>query len=148
MWPLSRRVDELVQCESLKQVHSFLFAVFCIHGVPPPEVLAYDDACHLLRFWQLRQHSSKFLQWLLSFKRVQLVVDRFHFRNHVGKFCKQWVDPGKCTALGSHTQTEAGEQSFSWLARSKHTFRHMSEGKFQFMMLHLLDERNQYLVSV
>lgn len=140
-------VTELIGSESLKQVHTFLFAVFFIHGVQPPEVLAYDDACHLLRWWQLRAHLSIFIRWLLSHKKVQLVVDRFHFKNHVGKFCKQWVDPAKCAALGPKTQTEAAEQSFSWLARSKHTLRHMTEGRFQFMVLHLMEQRNQWLVK-
>jgi hypothetical protein len=139
--------DELIGSESLTQVHLFLFAIFFIHDVPPPAVLAYDDACHLLRFWQLRQNKSKFVQWLLGFKNLQVVVDRFHFRNHVGKFCKKWVNPAKCAALGADTSTETAEQSFSWLARSKHVFRHMGEGRFQFMTLHLMEMRNQFLVQ-
>jgi hypothetical protein len=134
--------DELIGAESLTQVHLFLYALFFIHGVKPPEVLAYDDACHLLRFWQLREARSKFVQWLLRFKKVLLVVDRFHF-----KFCKLWVDPSKCAKLGELTSTEAGEQSFSWLARSKHTLRGMNEGRFQFMTLHLMHERNKWLIA-
>ena len=139
--------DELIGAESLTQVHLFLYALFFIHGVKPPEVLAYDDACHLLHFWQLREARSKFVQWLLRFKKVLLVVDRFHFRNHIGKFCKLWVDPSKCAKLGELTSTEAGEQSFSWLARSKHTLRGMNEGRFQFMTLHLMHERNKWLIA-
>ena len=83
----------------------------------------------------------------MTIRKVMLVVDRFHFRNHVGKFCKDWVDPSKCAQLGSLTSTEAGEQSFSWLARSKFTLRNMNEGRFQFMTLHLLHERNKWLVK-
>ena len=139
-------VDEIVGSESLKQVHAFLYAVFCLHGVSPPRVLGYDDACHLLRWWQLREAQSKFIQWLLSFKLMKVVVDRFHFRNHVGKFCKAWNDPAKCLELVG-TQTEAAEQSFAWLARSKHTLRYMSEGRFQFMVLHLMHERNKWLIA-
>jgi hypothetical protein len=138
-------VDELIGSESLKQVHSFLYAIMCMHGVEPPAVLAYDDACHLLRWWQLREHQSPFVAWLLQ--RVKLVVDRFHFKNHIGKFCKLWVDPAKCVELGGNTQTEAAEQSFAWLARSKHTLRYMSEGRFQFMVLHLMNERNKWLMA-
>jgi hypothetical protein len=140
-------VDERIGSETLKQVHSFLFAIFFICGITPPQVLAYDDACHLLRYWQLRAGQSQFIRWLLAHKLVQLVVDRFHFKNHVGKFCKKWVDPAKCAALGDSTQTEAAEQSFSWLARSKHTLRGMTEGRFQFMVIHLMEHRNRWLVS-
>ena len=83
----------------------------------------------------------------VKFKLVQLVVDRFHFKNHIGKFCKMWVDPAKCGKLKKTTSTEAAEQSFSWLARSKHTLRNMGEGRFQFMVLHLMEHRNRWLVS-
>lgn len=79
--------DEIVGSESLTQVHLFLFSIFFLHKVDPPEVLAYDDGCHLLRFWQLRVAISSFVKWLLTYKLLQVVVDRFHFRNHVGK-CK------------------------------------------------------------
>lgn len=139
-------VDEIVANESLRCVHAFFYAIMYLHQVAPPKVIAYDDACHLLRFWQLREAKSTFVSWVL--KSLELVVDRFHFRNHVGKFCKMWVDPSKCEALSDDSQTEAAEQSFSWLARSKHMFRGMSKGRFQFMLLHLLHERNQYLMQV
>ena len=139
-------VDEIVANESLRCVHAFFYAIMYLHHVAPPKVIAYDDACHLLRFWQLREAKSTFVSWVLN--SLELVVDRFHFRNHVGKFCKQWVDPSKCEALSDDSQTEAAEQSFSWLARSKHMFRGMSKGRFQFMLLHLLHERNQYLMQV
>ena len=140
-------VDELIGAESLTQVHLFLFAVFFIAKVPPPKVLAYDDACHLLKFWQLREAKSAFVQWLFHHQKMQLVVDRFHFRNHDAPFCRKWVDPSKCNALHHNTQTEAAEQSFSWLARSKHMFCSMNEGAFQFMMIHLLSMRNSTLVG-
>lgn len=120
----------------------------CVNGVMPPAVLAYDDACHLLKFWQLRTGISTFVSWLLSVRKLKLVVDRFHFKNHVGAFCKRWVDPSKCAELSESTQTEAAEQSFSWLARSKHMFRKMSQGRFRFMLLHMLHERNQFLLQV
>lgn len=139
-------VDEIVANESLRCVHAFFYAIMHLHRISPPKVIAYDDACHLLRFWQLREAKSKFVAWVLNV--LVLVVDRFHFRNHVGKFCKQWVDPSKCEALSDDSQTEAAEQSFSWLARSKHMFRGMSKGRFQFMLLHLLHERNRYLMQV
>ena len=41
-------VDELHGSESLTQVHLILFALFMIHQITPPDVIAYDDACHMV----------------------------------------------------------------------------------------------------
>ena len=38
-------------------------------------------------------------------------------------------------------------QSFAWLARSKHLFRHMNEARFNFAMLRLMELRNQHLCA-
>mmetsp|Transcript_40269 Transcript_40269/g.127051 ORF Transcript_40269/g.127051 Transcript_40269/m.127051 type:complete len:138 (+) Transcript_40269:126-539(+) len=69
---------------------------------------------------------------------------RFHFPNHVDtKFCAKYVDPSKCPELGPRTNTEAAEQAFAFLARSKHIFRHMNEARFTFTILRLLELRNR-----
>ena len=41
--------------------------------------------------------------------------------------------------------TEACEQSFAWLARSKHVFRRMNQARFLFTMLRQMELRNRYL---
>jgi hypothetical protein len=41
-------VDELHGSESLTQVHLILFALFMIHKITPLDVIAYDDACHMV----------------------------------------------------------------------------------------------------
>ena len=38
-------------------------------------------------------------------------------------------------------------QSFAWLARSKHLFRHMNEARFNFIMLRMMELRNRHLVA-
>ena len=38
-------------------------------------------------------------------------------------------------------------QSFAWLARSKHLFRHMNEARFNFIMLRLMELRNRHLCA-
>ena len=99
------------------QVHLFLCKIFFRWKLPVPKVLVYDDACHLLAFLMNRVDRaeqfgySKFAWWLLKYKAVKLVVDRFHWRNHKNNpFCKRWVDPSKCEELGPRTNTEAAEQ--------------------------------------
>ena len=65
------------------------------------------------------------VNWL---DQVELVVDRFHYRNHNANYCRKFVDPHKCEALRFDDNTEAAESAFSWLARSKHIFRTMIGG--------------------
>ena len=81
-----------------RQVHRFLKKVFFKWKLPVPKVLAYDDACHLLRFLRNRAGERKhqygysdFAWWLLHYKKVKLVVDRFHFKNHKALFCKRYA---------------------------------------------------------
>ena len=91
------------------------------------------------------------------------------------KFCKDNVDPEKCKELGPRTNTEAAEearrpaaprppfprarprpsapperpsalaQAFAWLARSKHIYKNMGQGRFVFVMLRLIELRNRWL---
>ena len=115
---------------------------------------------------------SKFAWWLLYHKAVKVVCDRFHFPNHKNNaFCKANVDPAKCTELGPRTNTEAAEearrhaaapapalalardascaaapaQAFAWMARSKHIYKNMGQGRFMFVMLRMIELRNRWL---
>lgn len=48
---------------------------------------------------------------------VKLIIDTFHFPNHVGKLCKQMCDPFKYLPQDLHRpNTEACEQAFVWCA--------------------------------
>ena len=138
--------DELAVAESLKQVHQSMHSMLSTPGIEPPKVLAYDDACHLHRFWHRRKESSPWINWLLS--KITLVVDRFHFRNHDADYCRKYVDPKKCAALRQDDNTEAAEQAFAWLARSKHLFRTMNESRFLFTILRLMHLRNRYTAGM
>jgi hypothetical protein len=90
-----------------------LYEIFFAYNIPPPRVLAYDDACHLLKYLQNREDRSDFAKWLLA--HVKFVVDRFHWLNHKGSrvpncFCALNVNPHKCAELGPKANTEAAEQ--------------------------------------
>ena len=101
------------------------------------------------KFLQLRVAVSWFVRWLLQLpgkagKVLQICCDFFHFPNHTSAWCKQNVDPAKCTVLGK-TNTQAAEQCFAWLAGAKKQFRHMKEATFFFYMLRLCHLRNVQL---
>ena len=142
--------SEIYGAESLTQVHLFLFQVFFQHQLPPPEVLAYDDACHLSMFLinRLGRFGRSILAvYLLVVHKVKIVVDRFHWKNHTGAFCKRNNNPYKCEQADKN-KTEKCEETFQWLARSKHLYRKMNEARFMFIMLRMMHHRNVFLCSV
>jgi hypothetical protein len=141
---------EIFGSESLSQVHLFLFDVHFRHMLPVPEVLAYDDACHLGMFLTNRMGRfgySLVAHLLLFVKKLELVCDRFHWRNHTGEWCKRNVNPKNSTKLGPKTNTEAAENTFVWLSKYKFIFKHMNKARFNFTMLWLFHERNQWLCA-
>ena len=40
------------------------------------------------------------------------------------------------------------EETFQWLSRSKHLYRHMNEARFMFIMLRMMHHRNVYISSL
>ena len=60
--------------------------------------ICYDDACHLLRYAQnvKRRDLTKTSRRISD---LNIVVDRFHFRNHVDKWCQSNCNPYKCEGL-------------------------------------------------
>ena len=76
----------------------------------------------------------------------------FYWKNHKGarepaSYCGKNCNPKKCAALSDKMNTEAAEQAFAWLARSKHVFRHMNEARFMYVMLRLMTLRNRHLAG-
>ena len=57
------------------------------------ECICYDDACHLKRYALNRGHISQKLM------NLDYRVDRFHFGNHVDKWCKANCNPHKSEIL-------------------------------------------------
>ena len=139
--------SEIYGSESLTQVHLFLYQVFIEAGLPPPAVLAYDDGCHLSMYLLNRLGRfgrSVLAVYLLVYHKVKIVVDKFHWKNHTGIFCKRNNDPYECPDIVGR-RTERAEETFSWLARSKHLYRSMNEARFLFTMLRMMHHRNVFL---
>jgi hypothetical protein len=93
----------------------------------------YDDGCHLIKY--LHNHIGNDLKAtdaavLLS--NVKFSVDRTHFKNHVGHWCRTHMNPNDnrckvsfCKILIAfrifivldNVNTQGAEQNFSWLKR-------------------------------
>ena len=134
-------------------MHDFLYEAYYVDRIRRPKVLAYDDACHLAKFFLNRIGKSAFVDWLFAPDPetghiLRVVCDRFHFPNHTDKWCIKNVDPSKCKVPGfEKSNTEAGEEGFSWLCHAKHVLQNMNEAHFNFFTLRLIHLRNHDLCT-
>ncbi|CAB3984460.1 Hypothetical predicted protein [Paramuricea clavata] len=99
-WPcgIVISIAEMFNCESKSQVYGYLHEIMQEDNMSTVRTICYDDACHLLRYAQ----NPKRLNLTDTSKRIggtTIVVDKFHFRNHVDEWCKKHCNPYKCTDL-------------------------------------------------
>ncbi len=52
-------------------------------------------------------------------QNVTKIVDVFHFKNHICPDCKEKFSPATIKAENPSFNTQAGEQTFTWLCRFK-----------------------------
>ena len=108
--------NELYGSESVTQVYANI--VDYVAKLPDnekPKVINYDDACHLVRFANnhfkkknAQNENTKFMT------EVPIVVDKFHFKNHVDKWCQEHCNPYQIKELDG-VNTESCEQTFHWV---------------------------------
>ncbi|GAQ90741.1 hypothetical protein KFL_006790040 [Klebsormidium nitens] len=124
--------NETVLCESSTQVWHYLCELF--RDTDFPEFVGFDDMCHLARFI-LSGERTAVCPKAAEFARVKAVVDKFHFdKNHVGKWCKEHVNPHHHPEL-TKANMSICEQRFSWFGKYKHILRKMNEHRFHFLLL-------------
>ena len=61
--------------------------------------ILYDDNCHLGKFAENEERAAKNKVSEKLGKRTGMYIDRFHFKNHIGKECVQKRDPYKIEDL-------------------------------------------------
>ena len=165
-------VCELYGSESASQVYSRLVKlVMELPDKVMPNLMFYDDGCGLRKFAELRAGVNAIARrvWEKIARRVvvhslsnslaltlklasrvpshrNIFVDRLHWKNHKktdnNRYCWENCDPGLLGDAAKGIDTERCEQTFSWLARYKHTARYMRPGHFLFFMLVLCDMKN------
>ena len=81
----------------------------------------YDDACHLKKF-SMNEQRRDLTDVSKKMSKMEIVCDRFHFRNHVDPWCKKWCDPDACAQLqkvnyGSQIIVITTVQTIVWLVQ-------------------------------
>ena len=141
---------ELFGAESASQVYARLVQiVLTVPDEALPSLMFYDDGCGLRKFAELRKGVNHTAARVWNKIGRYIYVDRFHWVNHAktlfNKYCWTNCDPNSLPDSKAKIDSEVCEQTFSWLARYKHTARYMRPGHFLFFMLVLCDMKNTEL---
>ena len=97
---------------------------------------------------------------------MEIVVDKMHFKGHVGDWCKRNCNPNNYLELEEvhvcnvktqsvimitivpcayimQVDTEVCEQTFSWLSRYARITKHMNKSHFLFFLLYVCELHNR-----
>ena len=124
--------DILRSCESPRHP----FEIFTTRFQQPPKAIVYDNACHL-HIYCLNREPQRFQNTLF-------LVDRFHWRGHVG--CSQ----GYCMDNYIHLRSlnsQVNEQANSGLQRIKGQLAYMSIDNFIFHLSLFLSLKNADVIT-
>lgn len=136
--------------ESVSQTCNLLLDVIDIIPNKFPNFLAFDTACQLKQYTlnQVKRYEKEGMisERLNKLNSVKMVVDKFHFPGHVGKFCKSHCDPTKEKEL-DNINTEVCEQTNHWLSCYKHILNNMNVERFTFYLYCILEDHNYALLN-
>ncbi|CAF1017589.1 unnamed protein product [Rotaria sordida] len=139
---------ELLRSESIKEIISGLCQLirFSQTGVDQddaaichvPRNIVYDDGCHLIK--TIIDHFDGILRrnaaTTFLYKKCTFTIDRLHYQNHRDPWCKKYLNPDSNPDLDG-INTEACEQTFSWLNKFSKSFSRMCSERCQ-LALHLM----------
>lgn len=146
---------ELFGSESMSQVVFALLKLFhaCPGLLEQLKCIAYDDACHLLKFLELRRDVPQYDEIVRRNETGKLVifVDVAHFdvaHQESDVFCRQRTNPHlkHIEAARKDQNSEASEQSNAWLSRCKLMVRQMSPSRYRAFLLILFWRRNERII--
>jgi len=113
------------------------------HSIPPV-ILAYDNMCNLARLNAARTPlpfpPPLDQMWLKTTK----IIDTFHVRNHISEDCKRLFSPAKVKQQYPNMNTQAGEQTFTWLYHFRHILCVMPKVHHLFYLHRIVIRRNKY----
>lgn len=138
---------EILKKETLRQALNFSLEL-TENLYKCPEYLTYDDACHLKKLLNNEQRIINDSERLKKFKKITLLVDRFHFKTHkkTDSFCKNNCDPDLYPKMAK-INTSVAEQVNFWYSGYKHIVKHMSRERFRFFIFTISEEKNKILLN-
>ncbi|CAF4666218.1 unnamed protein product [Rotaria sp. Silwood2] len=107
--------SEIFRSETLREIVQLIINTIRIGGDALPKIACYDDGCHLVKFVQ--KNIGKLITNTPAsdaLKNTKFYIDKAHWKNHIGTWCKANMSPYSSSALNM-INTQCAEQFFSWL---------------------------------
>ncbi|CAF4143071.1 unnamed protein product [Rotaria magnacalcarata] len=133
--------SELYRSETIREIINLFAITIRVAGQLAPTCV-YDDGCHLVKY--IKNHIGADLSQtpaMLLLDSTPISVDRSHFRNHVGTFCRKTMNPDKNPLL-KDVNTQAAEQTFSWLKQYAQIISNLNYQRAPLFMLVLFHLKN------
>jgi len=137
-------VKELFGSESKSQVYAHIHNHLSKTAFSKTSIICYDDTCHLKKFAHNPVRSTQ-TAVASRIAEMEILCDRFHFKNHIDVWCRQHCNPHTSENL-QNVNTEVCEQLFSWLSKFGSITKHMNRYRFLFLMLYVLDNHNEDII--
>ena len=91
--------------------------------------LAYDNMCNLCRLKVARKPLPLTPPLDHAWLHIRKIIDSFHLRNHVNPECHTTFSPQGLKENHPNANTQAGEQTFIWMAHFKYTAKCYANGR-------------------
>ena len=134
--------DQLYGSEGTQQVYGIVTDFFdnldeeTLNAI---KQLLYDDMCHFKKFAESSER-SKNNEITAKIANMNKHVDKFHFRNHVDKWCQDNCNPDKVEGLKG-VNTQICEQLFKKLNSHKNC-KSLNEARFFLFFIYNIDLHN------
>ena len=109
--------------------------------------IAYDNMCNLDRLRAVETPLPLPSRLDKMWMSVTKIIDVFHFCNHVGADCQRKYSPEHVKRLNPSWNTQAGEETFTWLSRFKHIVCSMLKHHHLFFIHRMVVSHNAYTVK-
>ena len=113
-------------------------------GTIPDVTLAYDNMCNLDKLKASKELLPFDPPYDSVWSEVTKIIDVFHFSNLVSPHCKEKYSPKEIKQAHPTWNTQAGEQTFTWLSRFKHNTCSMPRHHHLFYLHRMVLRRNKY----
>ena len=119
-----------------------------LKDIPPDQwnevFIAYDNICNIERMRAARGDLPFPEPYNMLWKRISKIIDTFHLRNHKREECHKKYNPTALKDIHPTYNTQACEQTFSWLGKFHRILSSMPKVHNNFFLHRLIKRRNLY----
>lgn len=106
--------------------------------------VAYDNMCHVDGLIVARKPLPFPAPLDKMWMNIDKFIDTFHLRNHVNPRCHEVYNPERLAVQIPNMNTQAAEQTFTWIARFRHIVCAMNKQHHLFYIHRMVLRRNMY----